>query len=84
MGAFRNLVTEDLPEYRVRKPSPILSEHEVAALEAARDRLMSIKLDRSRRIMGTREIDDALAHIETRLIAHRASLERIAGVKTNG
>lgn len=62
----------------------ILSEQQVADLQAVRDRLMSIKLDKSRRVLGTREIDDALAHIETMLINHRAGLARAAGVSIHG
>jgi hypothetical protein len=84
MGAFRNLATEDLPDYRERKPSQILPEHQVAALNAARDTLMSQKLDRSRRVLPTSEIDAALARVETILLNHRAALARAAGVSIHG
>ncbi|KFG68674.1 hypothetical protein [Microvirga sp. BSC39] len=66
------------------KRSRILSEQQVADLQSVRDQLMSRKLDRSRRVLGTREEDDALAQIETILINHRAGLARMAGVSIHG
>ena len=64
----------------MKKRSAILTEQQVAALQWARDGLMSIKLDRSRRVMDTSRIDAALAQIETQMITHRAALARMAGV----
>ena len=66
------------------KRSAILTEREVANLQATRDHLMSEKLDRSRRALPTAELDAALAHIETMLINHRAGLARLTGVHTHG
>jgi hypothetical protein len=68
----------------MRKPSQILSEQQLTALMARRDVLMSEKLDRSRRVLPTREIDEELAWIETRLIAHRSALAKAAGVMIHG
>lgn len=63
----------------MRKPR-ILTEQQVAALQEARDGLMSIKLDRSRRVMDTSRIDAALAQMEDTMAAHLAALAHLAGV----
>ena len=68
----------------MHKPSRILTEQQVHALQVTRDGLMSIKLDRSRRVMDTSRIDAALAQIETQLINHRAALAKAAGVTVHG
>lgn len=68
----------------MRKPSAILTEGQVACLAKCRDGLMSLKLDRSRRVMSTSAIDTALADIETKMVAHRAALAQVAGVLTHG
>jgi hypothetical protein len=66
------------------KRSRILSEQQVADLQAVRDQLISRKLDRSHRLITDPELDDTLAHIETILINHRAALAKVAGVVIHG
>ena len=58
----------------MRKPSQILTEQQVAALQESRDGLLAVQADRRRRVMDTSRIDAAIADMDARLAAHHAAL----------
>jgi hypothetical protein len=66
------------------KPFRILSEQQVADLNAARDHLMSVKLDRSRRVLPLAATEAALADINRILANHQAAPAYVAGVQAHG